>query len=110
MVKFDLNNVDDLALIGVLLSKDIYPTQGTNYINSEGKREHYAFYNDEVKNILKNVEETSEYKAAYLMAVFILEAKKQVPLMVHKLPNDKEIILPANTDKNEVKNILNKIH
>jgi hypothetical protein len=62
-----------------------------------------------VKEVLKNVEELPEYKSAYLMAVFILEAKKQIPLMVHKLPNDKEIILPADTKQNEVKELLNKI-
>jgi hypothetical protein len=109
MIKFNLQNVEDLATIGVLLSKDKYPSQGSNYITADGTREHYAYYNDEVKPLLQGVEDTSEYRAAYLMAVFILEAKKQVPLVVHKLPNDKEIMIPANTKKEEVIKIIEKI-
>lgn len=109
MVKFDLQKIDDLALIGVLLSKDLYPIQGSNYITNDGKREHYAYFDDEVKKHLIGVEETSEYKAAYLMAVFVDEARKQVPIVVHKLPNNKEIMIPANMKKNEVMNLINKI-
>jgi hypothetical protein len=109
MLKFDLQNVEDLALIGVLLSKDQYPTQGSNYITNDGKREHYAYYGDEVKELLKDVEDTPEYKAAYLMAVFVDEARKQVPLVVHKLPNNKEVMIPANMKKNEVLDLISKI-
>lgn len=109
MVKFDLQKIEDLALIGVLLSKDIYPKQGCNYITHEGKREQYAYFDDGVKQELLGAEETAEYKAAYLMAVFVDEARKQIPLIVHKLPNDKEIMLPANMKRNEVLDIMNKI-
>jgi hypothetical protein len=55
MVKFDLQKIDDLAYIGVLLSKDIYPKQGCNYITDDGTREQYAYYDDEVKNMLVDV-------------------------------------------------------
>lgn len=109
MIKFDLQKIEDLALIGVLLSKEIYPIKGCNYITNEGKREHFAFYDDEVKKLLQGAEETTEYKAAYLMAVFMDEARKQVPLVVHKLPNGKEVMIPANTPKEEVIKLLKKI-
>ena len=109
MVKFDLQKIEDLALIGVLLSKDIYPKQGCNYITHEGSREHYAYFEDDVKQHLANVEDTPEYKAAYLMAVFVDEARKQVPLVVHKLPNKKEVMLPANISKQEVLALINKL-
>lgn len=109
MVKFDLQKIEDLALIGVLLSKDIYPKQGCNYITHEGKREHFAYFDDDVKQHLAQVEDTPEYKAAYLMAVFVDEARKQVPLVVHKLPNKKEVMLPANMSKQEVMELINKV-
>ena len=109
MVKFDLQRTEDLALIGVLLSKELYPKQGCNYITHEGTREHYAYYDDEVKKHLVNVEETPEYKAAYLMAVFIDEARKQKPLVIHKLPNQKEIMIPADMNKEELLNLISKI-
>jgi hypothetical protein len=109
MLKFDLQKTEDLALIGVLLSKEKYPSQGSNYILKDGSREHLAYYEDDVKELLKNAENTPEYKAAYLMAVFVTEALKQVPLIVHQLPNDKEIMLPANTPKNDVIELLRKL-
>lgn len=109
MIKLDLNNIEDLAKIGVLLANDIFPTQGTNYINEDGTKEQYAYFTDEATKHLNNYEDKPEYKAAYLMAVFIIEARKQVPLMVHKLPNEKEIIIPVNTDKNRMKEILNLV-
>lgn len=109
MLKFDLQKVEDLALIGVLLSKDQYPKQGCNYITNDGKREHYAYYDEEVKNLLKGVEDSPEYKAAYLMAVFVDEARKQVPLVVHKLPNNKEVMIPANYKKEQVLDLISKI-
>ena len=43
------------------------------------------------------------------MAVFIDEARKEVPMVVHKLPNDKEILIPANIKKEELRNILSRI-
>ncbi len=109
MLKFDLQKTEDLAVIGVLLSKDRYPTQGSNYITNEGKREHYAYYEDEVKQFLNGIEDTPEYKAAYLMAVFVDEARKQVPLVVHKLPNNKEVMIPANYSKEQVLDLISKI-
>lgn len=109
MVKFDLQKIEDLALVGVLLSKELYPVQGSNYITHDGKREHFAYYENEVKQHLQNVEDTPEYKAAYLMAVFIEEARKQVPLVVHKLPNNKELIVPANMSKTELLELLSKV-
>lgn len=109
MIKLDLQNTEDLAKVGVLLSNNIFPIQGSNYITADGKREHYAFFADKAKSYLKNAENTKEYKAAYLMAVFIDEARKEVPMVVHKLPNDKEILIPANIKKEELRNILSKI-
>lgn len=109
MVKFDLQNIEDLALIGVLLSKNQYPKQGTNYIMKDGTREQYAYYDDQVKELLEGVEETEAYCAAYLMAVFIEEARKQVPLVVHELPNKKEVMIPANMKRNEVLDLISKI-
>lgn len=108
MLKFDLQNTEDLAKIGVLLANDIYPSQGSNYILEDGTREHYAYFTDNAKHYLTNCENFKEYKAAYLMAVFIEEARKQAPLVVHKLSNGKEIYIPANTPKNEVLEILKK--
>lgn len=109
MVKFDLQKVEDLALIGVLLSKEIYPIKGCNYVTHEGKREHYAYYDDDVKKHLQGAEDSTEYKSAYLMAVFIDEARKQVPLIIHKLPNNKEVMIPANTPKEEIVQLLKKL-
>ena len=109
MIRFDLQKIEDLALIGVLLSKDIYPVQGSNYITHDGKREHYAYFEDTAKKELLNAEETPQYKAAYLMAVFVDEARKQVPLVVHKLPNDKEVMIPANMKKNEILELMSKL-
>ena len=109
MLECDLQKIEDLAIVGVLLSKDIYPKQGCNYITHEGKREQYAYFDDEAIQHLQNVEETPEYKAAYLMAVFIDEARKQVPLLVHKLPNKKEVMIPANMKKNEVLELISKL-
>lgn len=109
MIKLDLNNIDDLAKVGLLLANDIFPIQGTNYINENGTKEQYAYFSDEAIKHLNNYEDKPEYRAAYLMAVFIIESRKQVPLMVHKLPNEKEIIVPVNTDKNRMKEILNLI-
>lgn len=42
------------------------------------------------------------------MAVFIEEARKEVPLICHELPNGKEIMVAANTPKEEVKDIIRK--
>lgn len=109
MVKFDLKKIEDLAYIGVLLSKDIYPTQGCNYITDDGTREQYAYYDDEVKKLLVDVQNTPQYKAAYLMAVFIDEARKQPPLIVHKLANNKQVMLPANMSREEVLKVISKI-
>lgn len=109
MIKFDLQKIEDLALVGVLLSKNIFPTQGSNYITEDGKREHYAYYEDVHKQALIGADETPEYKAAYLMAVFVEEARKQIPLVVHKLPNNKEVMLPANMKKEEILELMNKI-
>ena len=109
MVKFDLQKIEDLAVIGVLLSKGINPIQGSNYITTDGTREHYAFYSDEVKHFLNGITDTEEYKVAYLTALFTVEARKQVPLVQHKLHNDTEVLIPANLKKNEVIEILNKL-
>jgi hypothetical protein len=57
---------------------------------------------------LKNIENCREYKAAYLMAVFIEEARKEVPLICHELPNGKEIMVAADTPKEQVKEIIRK--
>lgn len=56
-----------------------------------------------------NLENLPEYRAAYLMAVFIQEARKQVPLVVHKLPNEKEVMLPADMKKSDVLNLMRQI-
>lgn len=109
MLKFDLQNTEDLAKIGVLLANGKYPIQGTNYIREDGTREHFAFYSDEVRHYLKNLDNLPEYKSAYLMAVFIEESRKQVPLIEHTLPNDRKILLPANTPKHELLDILNRV-
>lgn len=42
------------------------------------------------------------------MAVFIEEAQKEVPLICHQLPNGKEIMVAADTPKEEVKEIIRK--
>lgn len=102
MIKLDLTKTEDIAKCGVLLSNDQFPLKGSNYIREDGTREHYALFADEAKNFLINVDETKEYKAAYLLAVFIDEARKQVPLIQHRLPNDKEILIPANMPKQEI--------
>lgn len=106
MVKFDLTKTEDLASVGMLLSNGIYPSSGTNYIKADDSREFFAFFPDTCKPYLKNRENSKEYKAAYLMAVFIDEANKQVPLVQHILPNDKEILIPADTSKDELKKII----
>lgn len=102
MISFDLQKVEDLAKIGVLLANGKYPIQGTNYIREDGTREHFAFYNDEVKHYLTNLDNLPEYKSAYLMAVFMDEARKQVPLVEHTLPNEQKILIAANTPKEEL--------
>lgn len=109
MIKLDLTKIEDIAKCGVLLSNDVFPIKGSNYIRDDGTREHYALFADEAKNILINVENTKEYVAAYLLAVFIEEARKQVPLVQHKLPNDKEILIPADMPKNEILRIIAKV-
>jgi hypothetical protein len=43
------------------------------------------------------------------MAVFIDEARKQPPLIVHKLANNKEVMLPANMSREEVLNVISRI-
>ena len=108
MVKLDLSNIEDVAMAGVLLSHDIYPIQGSNFITADGKREHFAFFPDTAKPYLKNVENTREYRAAYLTSVFIDESRKQVPLVAHKLSNDKEIIVPANYNKQQILELIHK--
>lgn len=102
MIKLDLTKIEDIAKCGVLLSNDQFPIKGSNYIREDGTREHYALFADEAKNFLNNVDETNEYKAAYLLAVFIEESRNQVPLIQHRLPNDKEILIPANMPKHEI--------
>jgi hypothetical protein len=109
MIKLDLTKIEDIAKCGVLLSNDVFPIKGSNYIRDDGTREHYALFADEAKNILINVENTKEYVAAYLLAVFIEEARKQVPLVQHKLPNDKEILIPADMPRNEILRIIAKV-
>ena len=109
MIKFDLHKVEDLALIGVLLSRNIYPIQGSNYINNEGKREQFAYYQDSIKKELNGAEDTPEYKSAYLMAVFITQARKQVPLVVHTLPNKKQIIIPADMKKEQIQDLIRRM-
>ncbi len=109
MIKLDLTKTEDIAKCGVLLSNDLFPIKGSNYIREDGTREHYALFANDAKKHLINVEDTKEYKAAYLLAVFIEEARKQVPLIQHKLPNDKEILIPADMPKNEILRTLSKV-
>lgn len=109
MIKLDLTKIEDIAKCGVLLSNEQFPTKGSNYIREDGTREHYALFPDDAKKYLINVEETKEYKSAYLLAVFIEEARNQVPLIQHKLPNDKEILIPANMPKHEILRTISKI-
>ncbi|MBE6314908.1 MAG: hypothetical protein E7079_08170 [Bacteroidales bacterium] len=109
MIKLDLTKIEDIAKCGVLLSNDQFPLKGSNYIREDGTREHYALFADEAKNFLINVDETKEYKAAYLLAMFIDEARKQVPLIQHRLPNDKEILIPANMPKHEILRTISKL-
>lgn len=108
MIKFDLNETHDLACVGVLLANNQYPKQGSNYILSDGSKEQLCFFDDNARHYLNNIENTKEYKAAYLMAVFIEETRKQIPLICHKLPNGKEIMVAANTPKDQVKTIIEK--
>lgn len=108
MVKFDLTKTHDLAMVGVLLANGKYPKHGTNYILTDGTKQNYCYFDDDCKPYLKSIENTREYASAYLMAVFIEEAKKQVPLICHELPNGKEIMVPADTPKQEVKEIIRK--
>ena len=109
MIKLDIQKTEDLALIGVLLSKGIYPVQGCNYINKQGKREQFAYYQDSARKELLGAEDSAEYKSAYLMAVFINQARKQVPLVVHTLPNKKQIIIPADMKKEQIQELIRKI-
>lgn len=108
MLKLDLTQTHDLACVGVLLANGQYPKQGTNYILADGTKEQLVYFDDNAKYYLKNIENTKEYQAAYLMAVFIDEQRKQVPLICHQLPNGKEILIPANTPKDEARNLINK--
>lgn len=108
MVKFDLQKTHDLACVGVLLANGHYPKQGTNYILADGTRQHFCYFDDSTRCYLKNIENCREYASAYLMAVFIEEARKEVPLICHELPNGKEIMVAANTPKEEVKDIIRK--
>ena len=108
MIKLDLSNLDDVAIAGCLLSYGIYPIQGSNFITADGKREHFAFFPDTAKPYLKDIEETKEYRAAYLTSVFIDESRKQVPLVAHKLSNEKEIIVPANYSKEQILELIHK--
>lgn len=108
MIKFDLTKTHDLACIGVLIANNIYPKQGTNYILPDGTKEQLAYFDDTAKHYLNNIENSKEYKAAYLLSVFIEEARKQVPLICHTLPNGKELMIPANTPKDEVKDLIAK--
>ena len=100
-----------MALVGVLLARDIFPVQGCNYITQDGKREHYAFFDDSAMIPIQgeNVESLPEYKAAYLMAVFMDESRKQAPLVVHRLPNDREVMIPANMKKSDVLELMRKL-
>lgn len=109
MIKLDLTKTEDIAKCGVLLSNGQFPIKGSNYVRMDGTREHYALFADNAKKYLINVEETKEYKSAYLLAVFIDEVRKQVPLVQHKLPNDKEILIPADMPKNEILRIIAKV-
>lgn len=109
MIKLDLTKIEDIARCGVLLSHEQFPTGGANYVRDNGEREHFALFSDDAQKYLINVEETKEYKAAYLLAVFIEESRKQAPLIQHKLPNDKEILIPANMPKNEILRIVSML-
>lgn len=109
MIKLDLTKIEDIAKCGVLLSHDQFPTGGSNYIREDGSREHYALFSDDANQLLFNVEESKEFKAAYLLAVFIEEARRQAPLVEHKLPNGKVILVPANMSRNEILEIINKV-
>lgn len=109
MIKLDLTKIEDIAKCGVLLSNEQFPIKGSNYIREDGTREHFALFSDDAKRYLVNVEESKEYKAAYLLAVFIDEARKQVPLIQHRLPNDKEILIPADMPKNEILRTISKL-
>lgn len=102
MIKLDLTKIEDIAKCGVLISNDEFPIKGSNYIRHDGTREHYALFSEDAKKYLVNVEDSKEYKAAYLLSVFIEESRKQVPLIQHHLPNDKEILIPANMPKHEI--------
>lgn len=111
MIKFDLHKTEDLALVGVLLARGVFPVQGCNYITQDGKREQFAYFEESAREKIQtvNLENLPEYRAAYLMAVFIQEARKQVPLVVHKLPNEKEVMLPADMKKSDVLNLMRQI-
>lgn len=109
MIKLDLTKIEDIARCGVLLSHEQFPTGGANYIREDGAREHFALFSDDAKKHLIDVEETNEYKAAYLLAVFIEESRKQPPLIQHRLPNDKELLIPANMPKEEILRIISMV-
>lgn len=109
MQKLDLTKTEDLAKAGVLIAEGYEPTSGVNYINDDNTREFFVFFPDNTRQLLKNIENTREFRAAYMAIIFADEARKQIPLTSIKLSNGKEILLPINTPQSEVERLINTI-
>lgn len=98
-----------MAKAGVLIAHGYEPANGINYINAENKREFFCYFPDNVKPMLKNMEQTHEFRAAYMALIFNEEARKQVPLISHRLSNGNEILIPIDTPQNEVERLIRSL-
>ena len=109
MQKLDLTKTEDLAKAGVLIAEGHEPTSGVNFINDDNTREFFVYFPDNTRQLLKNIENTREFRAAYMALIFSDESRKQIPLTSIKLSNGKEILLPINTPQSEVERLINTI-
>lgn len=109
MQKLDLTKTEDVAKAGVLIAHGYEPANGINFINADNEREFFCYFHDNVKSMLKNMEQTHEFRAAYMALIFNDEARKQIPLISHRLSNGKEILIPANTPRHEVERLIKSI-
>lgn len=109
MQQLDLTKTEDLAKAGILIAEGHEPSSGVNFITDDNEREFYVYFPDNTKQLLKNIENTREFRAAYMALIFADEARKQIPLTAIKLSNGKEILLPINTPQSEVERLINSL-
>lgn len=109
MQQLNLTKTEDLAKAGILIANGHEPSSGVNFITDDNEREFYVYFPDSCKNLLKNIENSREFRAAYMALIFADEARKQIPLTSIKLSNGKEILLPINTPQSEVERLIHSL-